>query len=166
MFKQWTKLVVASLLLGFCTAAVVNMIFPRPTEADWRADQIREYVGITAAPETTDQHTVQLFKPTNAKGIYTYLDVTAGATLLLDVDLYAYNPATTDYILWFANIPSAGGITGVSANRAVWGPGNTGNDYAASMEDSAGLIPTRFRLTVDHGNANDATYVLYYQWVY
>ncbi len=111
---------------------------------------------MTVAGGTADQNSAELSIPPDFKGLLCVLQVTAGAVLLLDLNMQARNSVGT-----WTNIavdsPSAGGITGVSTNYIAYYPSAaTGGTY--SLKQSA--IPRSFRMLVNHGNATAATYTL------
>jgi len=148
-------------LLVFILAALVLL----PLVAG--AQRFGEFVAITAVAATSNQTSAVIVKPQGARGMLIWMNVTAGSSLLLDVDIYAYSPTIDTTVGWFMNMPTAEGITGTgSVGRAVLGGYGTANDYTVNTEDAGGLLPNLIVLVVDHGNATAATYVLYYQWLW
>jgi hypothetical protein len=143
---------------------IAFVLMATSTGADWRADIITEKIAITATAATSDQSSGEIVKPRSASAVAAWLEVTAGSTLLLDVNLQTYSPTEAAFANYLVNCPSNGGVTGVSSTVCVFGPHNVSNDYLVS--DKSGFVPTRFQFLVEHGNANAATYVLYYQWMF
>ena len=130
------------------------------------AQLAQEFIAITATAATSSQTSGIISRPRAAKAIMLWLNVTAGSTLLIDVDLQVYSPTLDSTIGIYVDCPSAEGVTGVGATLCFLGTASTSEDMSPNVKDQAGSLPTLFQLLVRHGNANAATYVLYYQWIY
>lgn len=125
-----------------------------------RWDQSEKILDAVAA--TTSQTSVAIKRrPSGAQGILLSIDVTAGAVLLLDLGVEVYSEALEAWVGIENNVPSAGGITGVSTTHATIGP-FTASDSNIDHRNLQ-LLP-KMRINVDHGNATAATYAVYAQW--
>jgi hypothetical protein len=119
---------------------------------------------ITATAATSTQSSALIYKPLWATGLFLILDITAGSTLALDVYLQAYSPGAAAYVDWLTEVPTTE-LTGVSETGFVFTALGivTGGHY--NVEDRVVMLPPQFRVQVTHDNANEATYVLYGQWI-
>jgi hypothetical protein len=133
-----------ALALSVPAAALPNAIDPDPTRV------------MTVSAGTADQTSAELTLPTEFSGMLCILQVTAGTTLLLDLNMQARN-STGTWTTIAVDSPSAGGITGISTTFIGYYPsGSTAGTYSVK----AVAIPRAFRMLVNHGNANAATYTL------
>lgn len=116
-------------------------------------------LSVTEATSTQTSVTFRIQEP--YKKYLLFLDVTAGSTLLLDVSIDMHLGGPDVWTPLIADIPSGGGITGVSLNV-----------FAITQSDPIGdAIPEDYRIpmggnnrvVITHGNANAATYDLYIQ---
>jgi hypothetical protein len=149
-------------IIGLLVALLV--LLPSVARADWRSDAIAETLAITATAATTDQSSAVIIKPLNASGMVIFVDVTVGSTLAIEPEIDVYSTVLDEWFAWCTNIGGAAPITAVATYAfAVVNKGATGNYTIA--DEYIGL-PTRFRIRMDHTNANEATYTVTYQWVY
>lgn len=113
---------------------------------------------LTVTAGTADQATPEMALAPGYAGILLTLQVTAGTTLLLDMNLQFRNSAGT-WVTMVADMPSAGGITGVSTtHRLIYPHAVSGASLTVGLTQVP--IPHVFRILVNHGNANAATYTL------
>ena len=134
----------------------------------WRA-VYGEHVAIDYDCSTpcSDQTSATIFKPPDARGIDVYIDVTAGNTLLLDINLDSvWTAPTVKTMPWLADVPSAEGITAISTSHAIFVDGPDPGTHYSLIEERLVVLPTFFKLWVDHGNNNTVTYVVYYRWMW
>jgi hypothetical protein len=144
----------------------VLLFVPSAAVSDWRTDAVIEHVAITATAATTDQTSAIIKKPTAARGVSILIDVTVGSTLLIDAQIRMWSHQLNDTVNWSSVCPAADGITGVSETLCVYYPSAATNGAPGIDEDFVLPLPNFFKIFVDHGNANAATYVVYYQWLY
>lgn len=91
------------------------------------------------------------------------MNVTAGTTLALDINLEFYAPHKDEWYSWTINCPSVSAITGVGTTVCYFGHGGEPASY--EIPEKIVTLPEVMRLWVDHTNANPATYTIRTQWV-
>lgn len=125
--------------------------------------QAEEELLITATAATATQYSSVFDVPPWAKGMVLLFDVTAGSTLLLDVNVEGYSGTLNKYGSWYLNCPSNGGVTGVSTTWCLYYPHNT-----SEVAIGVNIVPmlTQFRAYVHHGNTNAATYTVHVLWIW
>jgi hypothetical protein len=129
------------------------------------AAAIEETLRITASAATATQNSETIHLPPTVNGIIVTLDVTGGATLLLDINVEAYSPGAGAWFAWAGDCPSSGGVTGVSVTRCFFGPKGSSSGGHYAINDLLVMLPTVFRVSIVHGNANAATYTVRTIWV-
>lgn len=152
----------------FALLAALALLLPAIAGAQpWLTELYSEKTAITAAGATADQSSALITRPPTAKSLLTMVEVTAGAVLLLDLNIDYYSTAKTAYYEYLINVPTAEGMTGTGQWWCVWGvPTTLTNDLKTTIEDKGAILPNLFRLRMDHGNATAATYNVYYQWLF
>ena len=113
----------------------------------------------TAATET--QTSDEFVLPASASRFLLYLDVTAGAALALDMELQVYLPGPDSWAIVITDLPAAGNITAVSLTTVILGAATA--DIDSGIVDKKVPIGGKLRVVVAHGNANEATYDVYFQ---
>jgi len=123
---------------------------------------VEENLQITATAATTDQLSGTITRPPYppAAGLIVIVDVTAGVTLLLDVNLQIYVPSKDTWYNWAIN---CGSFTAIGTYACAYVP--KGNIAHYVIVEEGVMVPSEFRILIDHGNANAATYNVYTQWV-
>ena len=135
-----------------------------PVVAGAQSTRRTEHIAITAVGAEETQTSALIVKPMGAKGVLAWIEITAGAVLLLDINMGLYSPTVDVYQTNYASdCPSAGGGTGIGRLQCLFYP-------LAADDTPIGVkripLPNLFNLIVVHGNATAATYVLYYQWIW
>lgn len=115
----------------------------------------------TAAAQTTTQTSETFVIPAAFDKFLLYIDVTAGATLLLDLEVQIFLPGPDSWETLLTDVPAAGGITATGLVVAALGAGVV--DIDVSITDKRIPIGGQMRVVVAHGNGNAATYVVYIQ---
>jgi hypothetical protein len=100
---------------------------------------------ITADPTPVDRHNSE-----GQRGICAVIDITAGTTLSLTLRIQHLDPISGKYV----NILSSAALTGVGTTRLIVYPGCVAAANAVANEP----LPELYRIVVNHGNANAATY--------
>ena len=127
------------------------------------AQRFGEFVAITATTATATQTSATIMKPRGARGVHAWLEITAGSTLLLDIWMEVYSPTLDIATGISSDCPTDNAGTGTGRLHCIYSPDvNTGNYTGKALLN----VPTFFRLKVEHENTNEATYVLYYQWIW
>lgn len=109
---------------------------------------------VFASGERTTTQTSSDITITNGTGLVVVLDVTAGATLSLTVDIQRKDVASGKYV----TLLTSAAVTGVSTNTYKVGLGLT----AATNLTVNDLVTGTFRVVVTHGNATATTYSVGY----
>ena len=113
---------------------------------------------------TTDQVSGTIAKPPGAIGVRVIIDLTAGTTPLIDLNLEVFTSTAAAWTGWAVDAPSSAGITSTGTTVALFAPIGTAADYAVDAVEGVHL-PDYFRVFVDHGNANAMTYTVDIQWL-
>lgn len=129
------------------------------------APAVAEDLRITAAAATADQFSTTITRPPTAEGAIIIVDVTIGVALLLDVNMDFYDYTLGAWRSWFINCPTAGFITGVGTFACVAHPRGEITHYSANVGPQFVVVPSEFRIWVNHGNATAATYTVRTQWI-
>jgi hypothetical protein len=140
---------------------VASFVYSAPVQA------AKEEVVITATAATTVQTSAVITRPRWARGALVWIDVTVGSTLLLDLDLMAYNYTLDTEVAYASNCPTASGITGVSTTLCSFVSlgVTTAGHYSAGANDFIILLPDAMKFRVQHGNVNEATYTVTVDWI-
>ncbi len=121
----------------------------------------KEETILTAVAATSSQTSSSFIVPAHKYGLYLYMDVTAGSTLLLDMRLDSYLPGPNVWQTIFDNHPSAGGITGISLTALAC---TETNRAESSITNKRIHLGGQLRVFVTHGNATASTYKVYVQY--
>lgn len=104
--------------------------------------------------------------PKRFKRIYVYVDVIDGSTLLLDATLNVFLDKANDGAgIWktvVTDLPSAGGITGVSTTVFAFVEVSVA-DIDAGITDKRVSFRGELQLVITHGNATECTYKAFWQ---
>ena len=129
------------------------------------AGAVQEDLRITATAATTDQVSGTITRPPDADGVIVLVNVTAGAVLLLDVNMEFFSISKNAWQVWTTDCPAAGSITGVGLFACVFHPEGVTTHYGINVGSQKVMVPSEFRVLVDHGNATAATYTVRTQWI-
>ncbi len=125
------------------------------------AKKYAEQTILTAAAADTSQTSDTFVVAKKTEKFLLYIDVTAGATLLLDLRIDVFLPGPNAWFTLIDNLPGVGGITGTGITAVtVTGSGSLADTLAL---DSRISIGGEMRVFVTHGNGNAATYKVYIQ---
>jgi len=116
----------------------------------------RSGVALVSAARTANTSS-DWIENTGCNGVLVILDVTAGSTLSLTLTIQAYDPASGKAVT-MATATTA--VTGISTNGYVLYPNSN-----AGLTVTLGVLPNVFRISVNHGNGNSATYSVGYSLI-
>ena len=122
---------------------------------------------LTAAAATSTQTSKEFRRLRGATGMIAVVDVTIGDAILLDAKFQYYNEGKEAWADVSAAIPSAEGITTVSAIHIIVGPHGLAADMDMISSNNYRNIPIfeKMRIVVTHGDATEVTYAVYVQWI-
>lgn len=129
----------------FCLLTICFPVLSAPTESDPDFTRV-----LSLGSQTIDAATGEITLSPEFKGYACQFDVIGGTTLVLDLNM-EIRTATGTWAPYVSDIPSAGGITGVSTTRRIFHPNGIGT---AAWPNTAASIPRAFRIFIDTGNAN------------
>ena len=122
-----------------------------------------EELELLASAARTDTTTSKEFTvPVNKTGLFVYLELTVGSTLLIDFDLEVELPGPAAWLPISIDAPSTAGITGTSTTTRFYAPILQAD---ADHDVQRVVIDGNLRVVVRHGNGTSATYQVWAQFV-
>ena len=116
---------------------------------------------LASAARTATTTSKEFTVPVNKTGLLVTIEVTVGATLLIDFDLEVELPGAAAWLPISIDAPSAQGITGTGTTTRFYGP-----PFVDSAHDDQRVpIGGNLHVVVRHNNANSATYQVWAQFI-